>query len=81
MSPGFIWLKSPLTIFADELSSESVETLRPLVTAHWQALRDAMVPALTALIEADSQAGRSQNQRVRIGLYTFSDTTTDTKSN
>ena len=68
-------------IFADELSSESVETLRPLVTAHWQALRDAMVPALTALIEADSQAGRSQNQRVRIGLYTFSDTTTDTKSN
>lgn len=60
-------------VFADELSAESIEALRPLVTAHWQALRDAMVPALTALIDADRQAGRMQNQRVRIGLYTFAE--------
>ena len=62
-------------VFADELSAESVETLRPLVTAHWQALREAMVPALTALIEADRVAGRRQDQRVRIGLYTFAEAT------
>ena len=60
-------------VFADELSVESVETLRPLVTAHWQALRDSMVPALTALIEADRFGDRRQEQRVRIGLYTFTE--------
>lgn len=62
-------------IFADELSAESIETLRPLVTAHWQALRDAMVPAITKLIEADRLAGRKQDRRVRIGLYTYTEST------
>jgi hypothetical protein len=65
-------------VFADELSGESIATLLPLVTGHWQALRDAMVPAITDLIEADRQAGRTQNQRVRIGLYTFADSVPDT---
>lgn len=60
-------------IFADELSAESIAQLRPLVTAHWQSLRDAMVPALTALIEADRLEGRRQDQRVRIGLYNFTE--------
>ena len=64
-------------VFADELSSESVEALSPLVTAHWQALRDAMVPAITKLIEADRLAGRPQDRRVRIGLYTFNEKTPD----
>lgn len=64
-------------VFADELSSESLETLRPLVMAHWQALHEKMVPALTSLIEADKLAGRTPDQRVRIGLYSFTDTTAD----
>lgn len=68
-------------VFADELSDESVETLRPLVTAHWETLRDAMVPALTTLIEADRLAGRRQDRRVRIGLYSFSDTTSPDDEN
>lgn len=67
-------------VFADELSAESVEALRPLVTAHWQALRDAMVPALTALIEADRAAGRGQDRRVRIGLYTFTESTPNSEA-
>lgn len=67
-------------VFADELSAESVETLRPLVAAQWQALRDAMVPALTELIEADRLAGRRQDRRVRIGLYTFGDTTPENEA-
>lgn len=62
-------------VFADELSAESVETLRPLVTSHWQALRDALVPVITELIEADRQAGRTQDQRVRIGMYAFNEST------
>ena len=67
-------------VFADELSAESVEALRPLVNDQWQALREKMVPLLTTLIEADKRAGRAQNQRVRIGLYSFADTTTDSHS-
>ncbi len=67
-------------VFADELSTESIETLRPLFIAHWNELRENMVPTITALIEADKLAGRAQDQRVRIGLYTFADTTTDAKA-
>ena len=62
-------------VFADELSTESIEALRPLVAGHWTALRDAMVPAITTLIESDRRAGRVQDQRMRIGLYTFNETT------
>jgi hypothetical protein len=61
-------------VFADELSSESIEVLRPLIMAQWQSLRDAMVPAISTLIETDLRAGRVQDQRVRIGLYTFTET-------
>ncbi len=64
-------------VFADELSTESLEALRPLVMAHWNTLHEKMVPALTSLIEADKLAGRTQDQRVRIGLYSFTDTTSD----
>lgn len=62
-------------VFADELSAESLETLRPLVAAHWAALRDSMVPTITNLIESDRHAGRVQDQRIRIGLYTFDENT------
>ena len=62
-------------VFADELSVESIEALRPLIMAQWQALREAMVPAITAFIEADRLAGRVQDQRARIGLYSFAETT------
>lgn len=61
-------------VFADELSAESAAALKPVITAHWQALRNELVPTITALIEADRRAGRNQDQRVRIGLYSFAET-------
>lgn len=64
-------------VFADELSVESLEILRPLITAHWNALREDMVPVITKLVEDDKIAGRPQDRRVRVGLYTFAATTTD----
>jgi hypothetical protein len=64
-------------VFADELSAESVEALRPLIAAQWQTLRDALVPVITEFIEADRIAGRIQDRRVRIGMYTFNETTPD----
>ena len=64
-------------VFADELSAESIEILRPLVNSHWKALREEMVPFITTLIEADKLAGRPQDQRVRVGLYPFAEKTSD----
>jgi hypothetical protein len=67
-------------VFADELSSVSIRLLRPLIMDHWKALRDAMVPAIHELIESDRRAGRIQDQRLRIGLYTFDESTLDIES-
>lgn len=61
-------------VFADELSAESVKALHPYYLAHWTSLRNEMVPVITALIDEDRRAGRPQDKRVRIGLYTFEGT-------
>ncbi|MGE0801521.1 MAG: DUF6502 family protein [Lautropia sp.] len=60
-------------IFADELSDESIHRLRDAITRQWRALRAALVPELEALIEADRAAGRRQDRRVRIGLFSYTD--------
>jgi len=66
-------------VFADELSAESIKALHPLIMAQWQILRDAMVPVITSCIDADRLAGREQNQRVRIGLFSFAEATSTTE--
>jgi hypothetical protein len=58
-------------IFADELSVESVRAFRETITRQWQALRTAAVPALETLIEVDRATGRPQDQRLRIGLFSW----------
>jgi hypothetical protein len=58
-------------IFADELSAESMEQVRALVTAQWKLLIEAMVPALERMLEDDQRHGRTRDQRVRIGLFTY----------
>jgi hypothetical protein len=60
-------------IFADELSEESVKKLRILFMEQWQAICDAVVPQVLALIEEDHKAGRAQDQRVRLGLYSYNE--------
>jgi len=60
-------------IFADELSSESIQAVRELITRQWLVLRNAAVPALEELIGKDREAGRPQDQRIRIGLYTWTE--------
>lgn len=67
-------------IFADELSTESMNVLKPLIMAHWKTLHDEMIPAINALIDADAHAGRPQDQRVRIGLYSYNEPTIDQES-
>jgi hypothetical protein len=62
-------------LFADELSAESLQAVRDLITAQWQALMQALVPAINALIDADRAAaeasGRTTDQRLRVGLYSY----------
>ena len=60
-------------IFADELSTESVRAFRDTITRQWQVLRAAAVPALETLIEVDRATGRKQDQRLRIGLFSWSE--------
>lgn len=60
-------------LFADELSAESLEKAKALISEQWQALLHTLAPALQALIDADKAAGRPAAQRVRIGLFAFTD--------
>ncbi len=60
-------------VFADELSPQSVAAVRESIDVQWRALRGALVPQLTALIEADHAAGRPQDQRLRVGLFSYSE--------
>ena len=58
-------------VFADELSPESIAAIRRLIQSEWQALLGRVVPALEALIEEDARLHRPQDQRVRIGIYSY----------
>ncbi len=69
-------------LFADGLGDASLAEFRTRVRDQWQALLDAMVPALEAMVARDAaNPGRSADasaaspavrHRVRLGLYTFS---------
>ena len=61
-------------IFADELSAESLAQARELMTQQWRTLLAQVAPQLEKMIEADRQAGRAQDQCLRIGLFTWSQT-------
>lgn len=58
-------------VFADELSEDSIQQVRGLITAQWKSLVQAFVPELERLIEADRTGGRDATKRLRIGLYTY----------
>jgi hypothetical protein len=60
-------------LFADELSEESLDAVRGLISEQWQGLLHTLAPALQALIDADKAAGRAAGQRLRIGLFAFTD--------
>jgi Family of unknown function (DUF6502) len=59
-------------IFADELSTESLKKFRAVMAQQWQALLQSLTPQLEELIADDAREGRSADQRLRVGLYTWS---------
>ena len=60
-------------VFADELSAQSVESMRESIAAQWRAIQASLVPQLEKLIDADRNAGRLQDQRLRVGLFSYSE--------
>ncbi len=59
------------SIYADELSVQSLQSARRIVAAQWQQLMTQVVPQLEALMRADAEAGRPQDQSLRLGLYSW----------
>lgn len=60
-------------LFADGLSPDSLAAMKPLVTAQWKALMQALVPALEARLAQDEALPAAEHRRVRIGLYAYDD--------
>lgn len=59
------------SLLADELSVESLEQAKTLITEQWRELMTHLAPRLQALMEQDRSLHRTQDHQVRIGLYSF----------
>lgn len=62
-------------IYADGLSDASLARLRELVTQHWQAMTNELVPRIEKMIAEDDAAGigstAGAGSRMRIGLFSY----------
>lgn len=58
-------------LLADELSLESLEAAKSMITAQWRDVLTQLGPQLQALMDQDKALGRDQNQQLRIGLYSY----------
>jgi len=58
-------------LFADDMSTLSIGTVRPLIAKEWKDLVRSLAPVLQRLVDEDRAAGRPQDQRLRIGMYAF----------
>ena len=60
-------------LLADELSRESLDAAKSLITAQWRDLLTELGPQLQALMDQDKSLGREQSKQIRIGLYSYMD--------
>lgn len=58
-------------VFADELSEHSLQILSQRMHEEWRTMLAKLVPALENLIADDAFHDRTQDRRVRIGLYSY----------
>jgi hypothetical protein len=61
-------------VFAEGMSADSAQQADRLAREHWAGALKALAPQLQALIEADREAGRPCDHRVRVGVYGYQDT-------
>ena len=59
------------SVLADELSLESMTEVKRLISTQWQQLMRDIVPQLEALMIEDRSSGRTCDQAVRIGMYSW----------
>lgn len=59
------------SLLADELSKESLEAAKSMITDQWRDLLTKLGPQLQALMDQDKAIGREQTQKLRIGLYSY----------
>jgi hypothetical protein len=60
------------SIFADEMSTQSLHLARELMKKQWNAMLAQIAPQLEQMIQTDQQTGRAQDHSLRIGLFTWS---------
>jgi hypothetical protein len=60
-------------VSADGLSPQSLEAFGQIVRTQWKDLLAATAPVLQEMIDADRVAGRADDGRVRLGLYSYSE--------
>ncbi len=60
-------------VSADGLSPESLAAFEQIVRSQWKTLLAATAPVLQQMIDADRAAGRADDGRVRLGLYSYSE--------
>lgn len=60
-------------VFASGLSAESLQAVRPAISAQWQSLMAALVPTLEAHVAADEARQPAATGRLRVGLYSYQD--------
>lgn len=58
-------------LFADGLSTLSIERLQPLVREQWQVLLRELAPEVQKMLDDDEKEDRPRNQRLRVGMYAF----------
>lgn len=61
------------SLFADALSAESARLAGDSARSFWSTLLAALAPELQRLEDADRDAGRPADHRVRIGLYCYAE--------
>jgi hypothetical protein len=66
-------------LFADELSQDSVKRLQPLVREQWQHLLRTLAPEVQKLIDDDQAQQRVQDQRLRVGLFAYTQAMNSTR--
>lgn len=57
------------SVYADGLSTESLNLLKPVIEAHWRAVLAELTPLLQRRVDADAALDVAAHGAVRVGMY------------
>jgi Family of unknown function (DUF6502) len=67
-------------VYSDALSAASAEDLQQLARAEWEKLQDVVVQNAIAFEERDAATGSENRTRIRVGIYFYSEETTNAEN-